>query len=165
MCFSSTQVWDFRWKHLIFIEGPFRCYVPHYSKLLAITDVITDSSFLFKENVGQFLVDFWHTITKFFLLAGRRKKSGCEHISIRIACQKIYSKVQFISTIISKVESNLTIISPSLACFFQWRTFQYVEWWPIWEKNLKKSGYMYMYNWFTLLYSRKLTQHCISNIV
>ena len=24
-----------------------------------------------------------------------------------------------------------------------------------WEKNLKKSGYMYMYNWVTLLYSRK----------
>ena len=28
--------------------------------------------------------------------------------------------------------------------------------WSIWEKNLKKSGYMYMYmyNWFTLPYSR-----------
>ena len=24
----------------------------------------------------------------------------------------------------------------------------------MWEKNLKKSGYMYMSNWFTLLYSR-----------
>ena len=25
---------------------------------------------------------------------------------------------------------------------------------PVWEKNLKKSGYVYMYNRFTLLYCR-----------
>ena len=29
-----------------------------------------------------------------------------------------------------------------------------VLWWPKWEGNLKKRGYMYMYNSFTLLYSR-----------
>ena len=27
-------------------------------------------------------------------------------------------------------------------------------WWPKWEGNLKKRGYMYTYNRFTLLYSR-----------
>ena len=27
-----------------------------------------------------------------------------------------------------------------------------ILWWSIWEKNLKKNGYMYMYNWITLLY-------------
>ena len=27
-------------------------------------------------------------------------------------------------------------------------------WWPKWKGNLKKRGYMYMCNWFTLLYSR-----------
>ena len=27
-------------------------------------------------------------------------------------------------------------------------------WWPKWEGNPKKRGYMYMYSWFTLLYSR-----------
>ena len=25
---------------------------------------------------------------------------------------------------------------------------------PVWEKNLKESGYMHVYNCFTLLYSR-----------
>ena len=27
-------------------------------------------------------------------------------------------------------------------------------WWPKWEGNPKKKGYMYTYSWFTLLYSR-----------
>ena len=27
-------------------------------------------------------------------------------------------------------------------------------WWPKWEGNLKKKGYMYLYRWLTLLYSR-----------
>ena len=36
--------------------------------------------------------------------------------------------------------------------------------WPIWEKNLKKSGYMYMYNWFTLLYSRN-SHHIVINYI
>ena len=30
-----------------------------------------------------------------------------------------------------------------------------VLWWPKWEGNLKKRGYMYMCSWFTLLHSRK----------
>ena len=32
-------------------------------------------------------------------------------------------------------------------------------WWPIWEKNLKKGEFVYIYNWFTLLYSKN-KQHC-----
>ena len=32
-------------------------------------------------------------------------------------------------------------------------------WWPIWEKNLKKGECVYIYNWFTLLYSKN-KQHC-----
>ena len=27
-------------------------------------------------------------------------------------------------------------------------------WWAKWEENLKKTGYKYMYSWFTLLSSR-----------
>ena len=29
-----------------------------------------------------------------------------------------------------------------------------VLWWFMWEKNLRKNGYVYMYNWITVLYSR-----------
>ena len=36
--------------------------------------------------------------------------------------------------------------------------------WPIWEKNLKKSGYMYMYLIHFAIYL-KLTQHCKSTIL
>ena len=28
-----------------------------------------------------------------------------------------------------------------------------ILWKPIWEKNLKKNEYMYIYNWITLLYT------------
>ena len=28
-------------------------------------------------------------------------------------------------------------------------TLRSTLWWPIWKKNLRKRGYMYMYNWFT----------------
>jgi len=40
-------------------------------------------------------------------------------------------------------------------CLAQGTLFSTLEW-PIWEKNWKKSGYIYicMYNWFTLLYNR-----------
>ena len=31
--------------------------------------------------------------------------------------------------------------------------------------NLKRSGHMYTYDWFTLLYSKKLTHHCKSTIL
>ena len=33
-------------------------------------------------------------------------------------------------------------------------------WWPNGEGNLKKSGFIFMNNWFTLLYSEKLIQQC-----
>ena len=35
-------------------------------------------------------------------------------------------------------------------------------WWPKWEGNLKKSGYMYMYDGFTLLHQQNLA-HCKAN--
>ena len=38
-------------------------------------------------------------------------------------------------------------------------------WWPKWEGNLKKSGYMHTYDWVTLLYRNKLTRHCKSTIL
>ena len=33
-------------------------------------------------------------------------------------------------------------------------TLPSILWWSIWRKNLKKNGRVYLYNWFTLLYSR-----------
>ena len=40
--------------------------------------------------------------------------------------------------------------------------------WPIWDKNLKKGGYMYKYDWFTLLYTwiyhNTINQLCSNDI-
>ena len=63
--------------------------------------------------------------------------------------------------------------------YIAWGNFFSTLWSPLWGNNLKKNGYMYMYNWFpllytwnqhkivtctckwvTFLYSRKLTERC-----
>ena len=44
----------------------------------------------------------------------------------------------------------------SIQGIFQARVLEWIAitFSTIWEKHLKKRGYMYIYNWFTLLYSR-----------
>ena len=37
-------------------------------------------------------------------------------------------------------------------------------WWPEWQGNPKGRGYMYIYGWFLLLYTRNLIQPCKATI-
>ena len=43
---------------------------------------------------------------------------------------------------------------PVGACCIAQGTLPNILWQPIWEKNLKGNGYVYMYDWIPLLYSR-----------
>ena len=48
--------------------------------------------------------------------------------------------------------SNMEWLTNMICCIAQ-GTLPSILWSSVWEKNLKKKGFMYMYNWITLLYS------------
>ena len=51
------------------------------------------------------------------------------------------------------LENSMDCIVHEVAKSWTWLSeFHFHFQWPIWEKNLKKSGYIYVYNWFSLLY-------------
>ena len=54
----------------------------------------------------------------------------------------------------SKCWSIIICIETILICCIAQGTQPNILWWSIWEKNRKKNGCVYMYNWITLLYSR-----------
>ena len=54
---------------------------------------------------------------------------------------------------------------PMGACCITQRTLPSILWLSTWEKNLKENGYVYVYEWISLLYNQKWSQPCKPTIL